>query len=298
MNNKGLLLVFSTAAISGVSIFINKYGVSTINPYAFTFLKNSVVVILLTSLILAAKEFAAIRNLKMRQWGILTLIGIIGGGVPFLLFFKGLTLTSAAQGSFIQKTMFLYVALLAAVFLKEKLSKSFLTGAALLFGANLLLLKSFNFSFGRGDALIFCAALFWATENIISKYALKDLPGNIVAWGRMFFGSALIAAFLLFTGRISMISAINPAQIGWIAITSLFLFGYTFTWYNGLKHIPVSIATVILMAGSPITTLLNALSSGKLFIKDICSGIIIACALILIIGFNRFKDRIKNYVRT
>ncbi len=297
MQNKGLLLILSTAVISGISIFINRYGVAMNDPYVFAFLKNTAVAILLASLILAAKQYAAIRNLKMRQWGILIIIGIIGGGIPFLLFFKGLALTSAAQGSFIQKTMFLFVALLAVVFLKEKLSKSFLAGAALLFGANLLLLKSLDLSFGQGDLLIFCATLFWAVENVISKYALKDLPGNVVAWGRMFFGSVLIAGFLLFTGQAALISTIGRPQIGWIAITSLLLLGYTLTWYNGLKYIPVSAAAAILMAGSPITTLLNALSSGKLTVNDVYSGILVVCALILIIGFNWLRERAKNYVR-
>jgi drug/metabolite transporter (DMT)-like permease len=298
MNKKGLLLILSTALISGISVFINKYGVAMNNPYIFAFLKNALVAILLTSLILAIKEYASLRALKLKQWGILAVIGIIGGGIPFLFFFKGLSLTSAAQGSFIQKTMFLYVALLAIIFLKEKLSKGFWAGAILLLGANLLILKSFNFSFGQGDLLIFCATLFWAVENIISKYTLKNLSGNVVAWGRMFFGSILIAGFLLFTGQTSAILTIGLPQVGWIGITSLLLLGYTLTWYNGLKHIPVSVATAILMAGFPITTLLSALSSGKLITKDVYSGIIIAGALVLIIGANGLWERAKNYVRT
>lgn len=298
MNKKGLLLVFSTAVISGFSVFINKYGVALNNPYVFTFLKNTAVALLFVSLLIAAKEYSSWRKINLKQWGLLFLIGLIGGGIPFLLFFKGLALTSAAQGSFIQKTMFLYVALLALVFLKEKVTKNFLAGAALLLAANILMLKGLNFSFGRGDLLILCATLFWAAENVVSKYALKDLSGNIVAGARMFFGSIFIAVFLLFSGQISRAVTLNLTQIGWIALTAILLFGYNFTWYNGLKHIPVSAATAILMLGSPITTLLSALSSGKLVAKDIYSGIMIMCALVLILGFNQLWGRIKNYVRT
>ena len=293
MNKKGLLLVFGTAMISGFSVFINKYGVAMNNPYVFAFLKNLAVAVLLASLIMAVKEYKFLRRVSVKQWGLLALIGIVGGGIPFLLFFKGLSLTSAAQGSFIQKTMFLYVALLAVVFLKEKLSKSFLAGAILLLGANLLLLKSFNFSFGRGDLLIFCATLFWAIENIISKYALKNLSGNIVACSRMLFGSVFIAGFLLFTGQITQVLALNFSQIGWIALTTLFLLGYTFTWYNGLKYVPVSVATAILMLGSPVTTLLAALSSGKLIAKDIFASFIIITGLTIIIGLDYVFKKIR-----
>jgi drug/metabolite transporter (DMT)-like permease len=291
MHKKGLILVFSTAIISGVSVFINKYGVSMGNPYVFTFLKNVTVAILLTSLILVIKEYGSIRALKLKQWGILIIIGIIGGGIPFLLFFKGLSLTSAAQGSFIQKTMFVYVTFLAVVFLKEKISKSFLAGAILLLGANLLLLKSFNFSFGKGDLLIFCATLFWAVENIISKYALKDLSGNIVAWARMFFGSIFIGGFLLFTNQMPSLSTLSSSQIIWVLITAAFLFGYTFTWYNGLKFIPVSTACLVLMIGSPITTLLSTLASGRISGFEIFSGLLIISGIAVSVGLNRPKEK-------
>ena len=109
--------------------------------------------------------------------------------MPFLLFFKGLSLTTAAQGGFIHKTMFIYVVILAAVFLKEKLSKNFIIGALLLMLGNLLLLKKMPESFGAGDALILAATFLWAIENVIAKYVLRDLGGKIVAWARMFFGS-------------------------------------------------------------------------------------------------------------
>lgn len=63
MNNKGLLLVFATAIISGFSIFLNKYSVSVINPYIFTFLKNTTVVLMLSGLIFFLKDWKLeIRN--------------------------------------------------------------------------------------------------------------------------------------------------------------------------------------------------------------------------------------------
>lgn len=54
IKNKGYFLVLGTAFISGFSIFINKFGVSVINPYIFTFLKNAVVALILCAIILTA----------------------------------------------------------------------------------------------------------------------------------------------------------------------------------------------------------------------------------------------------
>lgn len=296
MHKKGLLLVLSTAIISGFSVFINKYGVTLANPYVFTFLKNVLVALLLTSLIIFLKDFATLRRLKLKQWLLLVLIGLIGGSIPFLLFFKGLSMTGAAQGSFIQKTMFIYVVVLALIFLKEKISKNFLLGALLLLLGNILALKSLKISFGYGDLLILIATLFWATENVVSKYVLRELTGRTVAWGRMFFGSIFIFGYLGLSGQLNLATNITSAQIIWISITAALLLGYVLTWYNGLKHVSVSTATAILLLGSPITTLLSMIAAAKINLQEILSGILILGGLIIIIGFNYIRKRVASLV--
>ena len=102
---KKLHLIFLTAIISGFSIFINKFGVSMGNPYVFTFLKNSAVFVFLFSLILLFNEFKHFKKLKKQDWMKLITIGLVGGSIPFLLFFKGLSLITSAKGAFIHKTI-------------------------------------------------------------------------------------------------------------------------------------------------------------------------------------------------
>lgn len=295
INKKGLLLVFLTAVISGFSIFINKYSVEVINPYVFTFLKNAFVAIGLTGFILLAKDWETIKKLNKKQWGLLVLIGFIGGSIPFLLFFKGLSLTNAAQGSFIQKTMFIYVIIIAVLFLKESFNKKILIGALFLLLGNILLLKTLPYSFGRGDFLILLATFLWAVENVISKYILKSLPGKIVAWGRMFFGLIFIFIYLLFSGQLAALGALNIQQIKWVIITAILLFAYVMTWYSGLKYVPVSVATSVLLIGSPITTLLSLVTAGKVSSKEIISLSLILIGVILVLGFKHFFQQIKKF---
>ena len=115
----GLLLAAATALISGISIFLNSYAVKALpDAGLFTTLKNGFA---------AAALFAvAVPVLRMRRQtltinrqtvGWLTVIGIIGGSIPFLLFFTGLSIASAPSAAFIQKTLFVWVALLAVPFL-------------------------------------------------------------------------------------------------------------------------------------------------------------------------------------
>jgi len=273
--NKGLLLVLVMALISGVVVFISKFGVTVINPYIFTALKNIIVVLVVVSWLLMMRDWQILKSLTKRQWFILSAIGVIGGSIPFLLYFKGLSLTIPVQAAFIHKTMFVYVAVLAGIFLKEKISRGFLIGGLLLLFGNILLLRIIPHQFGIGDLLILIATLFWATENVISKYLLKELPSRIVIWGRMFFGSILIVIFLIVTGQMSLMFSLNVQQIGWTMITSIFLFTALAAWYTGLKYIKVSVATTVLLLASPITTLLSLLFLGQTLILSQALGIVL-----------------------
>lgn len=298
MRQKGLLLVLGTAIISGFSIFINKYSVSVINPYIFTFLKNILVVLALSGIIFGTKNWKILKDLTIKQWRSLLIIGIVGGGLPFLLFFKGLSLTNAAEGSFIQKTMFIYVFLLASVFLKEKINKNFLIGGLFLMLGNLFLLgKTSLLVLNKGALLIFIATLFWAIENIISKYVLKDLSAKIVGWGRMFFGSLFILAFLLATRQLPLIGGLSLKQINWAMITAVLLLGYVLTWYNGLKHIPVSEAAAILTLGAPVTSFLNLVAGRGTNIQEILAGILIVFGVILVLGLKNILELTKKVSR-
>src|SRR3972149_7017197 len=129
MVKSGYYLVLATALVSGISIFMNKWAVEGLNPYLFTWSKNILVAVFLFSMILLMREWSDLKEVKAKQWLLLISIGLVGGSIPFLMFFKGLQMTSAANASFIHKTMFIYVAILAAIFLKERISKRFFLGA-------------------------------------------------------------------------------------------------------------------------------------------------------------------------
>jgi len=291
---RGYFLVFLTALISGFAIFINKFGVTVVNPNIYTFLRVLTVAIFLTGLLLFLKDWRRLKDLTKKQWLLLITIGLVGGSIPFLLFFKGLSITNAAQGSFIHKTMFIWVALLATLFLKEKIDKKFLLGGLFLLLGSLILLKKLPYSFNQGDLLVFLASLLWAAENTISKYVLRDLEGRIVAWARMFFGALFILIFLLATNQLPLISGLTLGQINWVLITAVILFGYVMTWYSGLKFIPVSQATVILLLGSPITTLLLFIQTRQVSFQEIFSGLFIILGILLVFGLKEVWRLLKE----
>ncbi len=295
---KGILLVLATAIISGVSIFANSYFVTKIDPAGLTFLKNSLTAAAVLGIILIGAKYSAkknigqIKSLTKKQWSRLVLVGLIGGSIPFLLFFEGLALIQGTSGALIHKTMFILVAIPAVLFLKEKIGKLFFGLALLLLTGNMLLLNADFSQIGIGHALVLAATIFWATENTYSKHLLKDINGTTLAFGRMFFGSIFILAYMAFTSNIAQVLSLNVEQWSQVLIASLFLIGYVLTWYNGLKYIPVTLATSILLIGAPITTFLNWIFLDKILtFNQITGSFIIIGALAIWIAAAIGKEK-------
>jgi len=292
-NTRGIILVLFTAVVSGLSIFLNSFAVQGINPFVFTALKNSLVAIALFSLIaLAAKrEFRAL--LSARNLGKLALIGLVGGSIPFALFFYALDISGGATAGFIHKSLFIFASLFAIILLREKMDRKFLAGAALLFAGNFFLFPPVGiFSFPA--LLIFAATLLWALENVISKHALGELPASMVAFGRMFFGALFLLSFLALTGQAGFIFSLSIPQIGWVLLTSALLFLYVFTYYSGLKHLKVSTAASVLLLAQPITLALSSVFLGKaVSLSQGLGMLLVVFGVMLVAGFSLALRAIK-----
>lgn len=278
--------VLLTAVISGFSIFVNKYAVSMNDAFVFTSMKNVSVALMLGALLLLAGGFSELKMLSRKAWAKLALIGLVGGSVPFLMFFRGLQLTSAAGASFVHKLMFVAVAVLAVFFLKEKLAdnRKFLAGAAAIVAGNVLLLQIPQ-ALDEGILLVFGAMLLWAIETVISKKVLAEVSSRTVAFGRMFFGSVFLFAFLGATGRVETVLSLNTEQLGWILFTSVLLLAYVETWYKGLQKASATNATAVLLLGAPITSLLSlAFDAKMLSMPQIAGTALLVAGVVLAVG--------------
>ena len=111
--------------ISGVSIYVNGHAVKHFgDATVYTTAKNVVAGVLLLALPCGARSSRPRRRDtergRVRQWLALFAVAVIGGSVPFVLFFEGLARAEATQAAFIQKTLVVWVALLAVPLLHER----------------------------------------------------------------------------------------------------------------------------------------------------------------------------------
>ena len=265
----GTTLAFCTAIISGFSIFANKIFIVNLDPAVFTAVRATIIglVFLVLSFILGSWKK---KENKKTNWFYLLVIGIVGGGLAFLLFFNGLKLTTGARAAFLHKTLPLYVLVLAFIFLKEKITKKQLWALLIMFAGTVIMVSStippseLWLSPQKGDMLVIFAAILWAIENTLAKKAMiKGEHNFVVSFARMFFGALFLWGVVLLTGKFNLISGLTGTQWLYLLLSTTILFFYVLTFYWSIKFINVSKATAVLLLSPVITLVLGAAFLGE-----------------------------------
>ncbi len=289
----GILLVLLTVLISGASNFVNFYAVQGTNSDAFIAVRNAAVALMLVPLaLLAGRTLRA--KLTRTDWLKLGTIGLIGGAIPFLLFFRGLQIagsSGAATATFGYRTLFLMAAILGVVFLRERLSPRLALAAVLLLAGNVLLLALTAPVWTDGTTYVLAATALWAGEYTLSKHALRTLPSGTVALGRMGLGGVFLLAYVGLTGQLGSVAALSGAQWEWVALSAVLLVGFVATWYAGLKTVDVSVASAMLVLAFPVTWALGFLASKSTFGLPQAAGVVaIVLGVALAIGLTSMRD--------
>ncbi len=266
----GTLIAVITAIFSGIAIPANKVFVVNIDPVVFTAVRSIVIGIVFFLLAKWQMNKSKTRKKFAVSWKYLAAIAIIGGSLAFLLFFSGLKLTTAGRAAFLHKTLPLYVAILAFVFLKEKITRKYIFAIVLMFiGTIAIYATSINpaelwTNPQLGDLLVISAAFLWAVENVIAKKTMvKGETNFVVSFARMFFGGLILFGIVLLTGKIDAVLSLTSQQMTNISISIILLFAYVFFYYWSLKLINVSKAAVMLLLAPVVSLLIGVMFLGE-----------------------------------
>jgi len=276
----GIGLAIATAVISGFSVWINATGQKQFTDQVlYTTLKNLVAALIVIGGALAMGGAEEARRLGRGQWGRLLLVGLVGGSIPFALFFTGLAMEGAAGAAVIQKTLFVWVALLAVPFLGERLGLLQVVAIAVLVAGTVLAAPVVDLAASSdGSLLIAAATLLWAVEVILVKRLLGGISPAVVGAARLGFGVLFLGGFLLVTGRLGGVTGVTGEGWTWVLLTGVILAAYVGTWLAALRRAPASAVTAILVIAAPITALLTAASSGKAPTESGAAGLVILLA--------------------
>lgn len=300
---RGMQLALGTAGISGVAVFLNSYGVKTFEDSAtYTTAKNAVAALVLIGVVGALSASSSGRVLSRptgpRQWAALGLVGVVGGSLPFLLFFEGLSRASSAQAAFLHKTLVVWVALLAVPLLAERVGPLqwgaiglLVAGQASLAGG---VAAPLHMPWGSGELMVLAATLCWAVETVLVKRLLGGLTSWTVALARMVLGSLVLVGWAAARGQAADVVRLDAEQLGWVLLTGLLLAGYVGTWFAALARAQAVDVTAVLVVGALVTAVLSAVVDGTALVPQLAGlTMLVAGGALVLVGTRRVPGAVR-----
>jgi drug/metabolite transporter (DMT)-like permease len=284
----GVGLAFVTSLISGVAVYTNGHAVRRFDGSAgFTTAKNIVAaaaLAVLLAVVTGRRSRGGWTPPRTRGTRLgLVAVGVVGGSVPFLLFFEGLSRAASTDAAFIHKTLVVWVAILAVLVLRERLGWPHLAAmAALVAGQALLTDDLAGLGLGSGEALVLAATLMWSVEVVIAKRLLGSLSALTVGVSRMALGAVVLVGWLAVTGQLGDLLAYSASQWAWVLLTGLLLTGYVATWYAALARAQAVDVTAVLVFGSVVTAALAGLLDGVALRPDLPGLVLVAAGVAVV----------------
>lgn len=298
-HREGIWLAAGTALISGFAVFLNGFGVRAwsdiADPTAYTTVKNLVAALVIggVATLLLVRRSADRPEIPSSRQERLTLlaIAIIGGSVPFVLFFEGLALADSAQAAMIHKTLLVWVALLALLLLRETIGWPHIAAIGLLVWGQIALLgDAGGLGFGRGEAMILVATLLWSAEVVVAKRVMSHTSSSTVALARMGGGSLVLVAWVLIRGGGIDWGGLTASHLAWVLVAGAFLSGYVLTWLAALSRAPAVDVTAILVGGALITAILQSALRGAALPDPLGLALIIVGIAVVFVVRRRRRD--------
>ena len=184
--------------------------------------------------------------------------------MPFVLFFEGLARAEATQAAFIQKTLVVWVALLAVPLLRERFGVPHALAIVLLIAGQAWLAgHAGTVAFGAGEAMILAATLLWAVEVVYREAAAGgSVAVATLAAARMGFGTVLLLGWVAVSGRTGAAHGPRRGAVALGPADRAAADRYVATWYAALARAQAIDVTAVLVFGAVVTALLSGAADG------------------------------------
>lgn len=265
----GPIFIMFAASLWAIDAIFRTQLTFSIPPASIVMIEHAIGFLFLSPFLF--KNISSIRALKLKEWLMLLAMTVVSSVLGTLLFTEALA-RSFAQFDFVtpillQKLQPVFVIILSALFLKERLTPRFIMLAFFaLFGSYLI---SFGFQPVQlqfvGKELVFMlaigAAASWGAGTILSKYALKKLSFPALSALRFLLAVPVAYLFSLFLNQTYNLMSLQPDHI-WRFIVIAGVTGGAFAifiYYKGLKMTQAKISTMAELS-FPIVSILIAVT--------------------------------------
>ena len=275
------LLILLAIIFWGASFVATKTLLLEIKPVTIIILRLLIASVLLTTIAISTKRNFSI-NLKSHGWiFILALIAVFHLWIQV----TGLQYTTASNTGWIIGTAPIFMAIMALIFYKEKITLLALTGILLAITGLLLLfgkgdVTNIGFLENIGDLLVLGSAFTWGVYSIVNKKISLSYSPLMTILYLFLMMATIIIPFNLNTETIE--SVINLSQTGWLLVLFLGLFcsGVAYViWAQALRDMESAKVGAFLYI-EPLVTV----AAAAFFLKEEITLLIVFSGLLITLG--------------
>jgi drug/metabolite transporter (DMT)-like permease len=277
-----IVLLLIAIVIWGAAYAVTKSGLSELPPMLFALLRYGVACLVLVPLALARGGLAKLP--RPVPWKTLTLMALNGIALYYILFNVALSYTTASQVALIQSSFPATMAILALLWLHERLTRRRVLGIVLaIVGVALIVARTDADASARdpliGNALAFGSVLLWTVYTILAKRIADADPIAVTAIVAVLGMVMLIPAALIENANGSMPSI---SIEGWLKIAYLGVLASAVSYllYNrALRDVDASLAGIFVNL-SPVIGVI----SGVIFLGESITPVAIFGGALVLAG--------------
>ena len=136
-----VLFALLGAVTAAIVVILSKAGLEKVDSSVAFAIQSILILIVAWTTVFVQKNFGALKSINNKAWIFLISAGVLTA-VSSLFTFRALKLGEAAMVSPLERVSLVFVVILSAVFLKEKLTWQVIVGAALMAGGAILIALS------------------------------------------------------------------------------------------------------------------------------------------------------------
>lgn len=257
--NRARLAALVAIVLWGISFVATKAALRELTPVPLVFARVGLATVLLLGLLTARSPRP---RLAPGAWRDFALLGFVGVALHLWLQAQALTLTTAVNTGWLIGLIPIWSAILAALFLGERLDARQGVGFGLGFAGALLVVSRGRFDGAvlalpgtRGDLLVLLSTVNWALYTILGRRIVPRHGALVATAGAMAAGAAMLAPGFLAAGGTAAYAHLSPGAWGALLFLGLGCSGLGYLlWYGALRRLEAGQVAVFLYL-EPLVTL-------------------------------------------
>lgn len=302
ITQKGLLAVVGFEIIKGFTpLFVKE--VNPLFPTSlFAFTRHSITVVIFLGLILLnKKDVTQLFHLSRKEIFGMIALGLTGSGITALLYIYAVRAIGVSLSTIIGNLEIPFGIIVAALFLKEKLTKKFIALSTLILGSFFLIIakptntiNSSEFFLGIAS-ILFCAILWGIATNLGKVLVTKEISTKIISLFRFIMGALFGLIALPFTVKNVTAAYAVLSLSDWLSLlyTSVIASVVGFLlYYKGLKVVEVKKISLFFTISTVISIMLGVFTGETLSFHQWLGA---AGVLIGIVLLYRYDEKVSKY---